>query len=85
MFEDKDGDQIIPFNCVSDFPLEGQHLLGGGVFKKLHTSLAFMATRVRIDTSQTKSFEKSLLDPFIEERVQFYNKYTLSEQARKLR
>jgi hypothetical protein len=85
MFEDKDGDVIVHFNQVADVPAEAMHLLGGGIFKKLNTVLPFMATRVRVDKTNAKSGVKSILDPDVEERAKFYNKFTLREQQRDLR
>jgi hypothetical protein len=84
MFEDIDGEVIVGFNCVADVPMESMHLLGGGVFKKLHTVLPYLATRVRVDITDTNSMETDIT-PDVEDRVKFLNKYKLREQARSLR
>jgi hypothetical protein len=85
MFEDRDGAVILEFNHVADVAVEGMHLLGGGVFKDVNIMFKFMATRVRLDPTIGNSATKSILNPDVEERVRFYNKFVIREQERHLR
>lgn len=85
MFEDNHGDTILDFPCVAGFPVESMHLLDGGVFKQLNQTLAYLATRVRVNVEDPNSAEIDILATEVDDRVNFFNKFTLREQVRKLR
>ena len=86
MFEDADGDEILPFPCVSGFALESMHLIDGGVLKDIHSTFEKLVKKVWEDPTDPRNVTQiSIRDTVVADRIAFLNKFCLTEQARKLR
>lgn len=89
MFEDEEGETILPFPCVSAFVLDSMHLLGGGVFKDFIKSLATAVTWKFDPNEPNLQFGARYTDTKIltvlEEKIVWMNKFRFPEQARSLR
>lgn len=87
MFQNGHGDDIIPFPCILGFPLECMHLVDGGVLKKFLEKFVQAATKaiVNPDDPEGRGNVRSLVDAELEDAINFFLPFCLSDQARTLR
>ena len=89
MFEDEEGEAILPFPCVSGFVLDSMHLLGGGVFKDfikhLATAVTWKFDKNEPDLQFGARYTDTKIFKMLEEKIVWMNKFRFPEQARSLR
>jgi len=85
MFEDDTGEVLYQFPHVAGFPLESMHVIDGGVFQDIHDAYGDILVKVWADPADPDKGRIDLIATEIEDRINFLNQYTLTEQARKLR
>lgn len=88
MFQDGRGIDIIPFPCISGFPLECMHLIDGGVLKKFLEKFVSAATQAIVHPGEDPTGRvkvRSLVDSELEDAINFFQPFCLSDQARTLR
>jgi hypothetical protein len=87
MFQDRFGNEVLEFPCVRCFPLESMHLIDGGVIKDFLNELVACCCKASDadDEGERRNKQFSIVATELDEDIEFFKPFSLSDQNRKLR